>query len=267
MTSWLAELDGRRVTVEVPATTANLGAGYDCLAMALELTNRVGLEVRTWSRGGIELVVEGEGAGELPADGRNRFVQGVEAAIREARGETARGRQLADRDGQQDPARARPRIQRRRDRSAASLPRTRCSATRSPRPTSSASRRGSRGTRTTPPRRSSAGSSSSAAIGDDRRGHPVRRPARPPRRHLHPGAPARHERDAARPPGQGPARGRGREPGAGGDRRRRDRHGPAGRAPAADRGPAPRAVPGGRLSAAAAPRRGRARGRGARCAA
>jgi len=28
---WLAELDGRRVVVEVPATSANLGAGYDCL--------------------------------------------------------------------------------------------------------------------------------------------------------------------------------------------------------------------------------------------
>ncbi|MEW5990698.1 MAG: homoserine kinase [Chloroflexota bacterium] len=86
MTSWLAELDGRRVAVEVPATTANLGAGYDCLAMALELTNRIGLEVRSWGRGAIELSVEGEGAGELPADSRNRFVQGVEAAIREARG-------------------------------------------------------------------------------------------------------------------------------------------------------------------------------------
>lgn len=86
VTSWLAELDGRRVAVEVPATIANLGAGYDCLGMAIELTNRVGLEVRSWSRDGIELSVEGEGDGELPADRRNRFVQGVEAAIREARG-------------------------------------------------------------------------------------------------------------------------------------------------------------------------------------
>jgi homoserine kinase len=91
VTSWLAELDGRRVAVEVPATTANLGAGYDCLGMALALINRVGLEVRTWSRGGIELSVEGEGAGELPADGGNRFVLGVEAAIRAARGEVPEG--------------------------------------------------------------------------------------------------------------------------------------------------------------------------------
>ncbi len=90
-TSWLAELDGRRVAVEVPATTANLGAGYDCLGMALELTNRVVLEVRGWTKSGHELHVEGEGAGELAADGGNRFIQGVEAAIREARGEIPEG--------------------------------------------------------------------------------------------------------------------------------------------------------------------------------
>ncbi len=89
--NWLAELDGRRVVVEVPATTANLGAGYDCLGMALELTDRVGLEVRSWSRGAVELSVDGEGAGELPSDRRNRFVQGVEAAMREARGELPEG--------------------------------------------------------------------------------------------------------------------------------------------------------------------------------
>lgn len=91
MTSWLAELDGRRVTVEVPATTANLGAGYDCLGMALELTNRVVLEVRSWSRAGHELTVEGEGAGELSADTDNRFIRGVEAAIRASRGEVPEG--------------------------------------------------------------------------------------------------------------------------------------------------------------------------------
>jgi homoserine kinase len=91
MTSWLAELDGHRVTVEVPATTANLGAGYDCLGMALDLTNRVVLEVRGWSRGGHTLSVEGEGAGELAADGDNRFIRGVEAAIRAARGHVPDG--------------------------------------------------------------------------------------------------------------------------------------------------------------------------------
>ena len=43
---WLAELDGRRLTVEIPATSANLGAGYDCLGLALDLYDRIELEVR-----------------------------------------------------------------------------------------------------------------------------------------------------------------------------------------------------------------------------
>ena len=88
---WLAELDGRRVTVEVPASSANLGAGYDCLGVALELTNRVELEVRGWSRGEIELTVDGEGSGELSEDRENRFVRGLEAALVEGRGELPDG--------------------------------------------------------------------------------------------------------------------------------------------------------------------------------
>lgn len=91
VTNWLAELDGRRVTVEVPASTANLGAGFDCLAIALGLTNRVELEVRGWSRDDIELTVQGEGEDELTQDRDNRVVQGVEAALREVRGELPEG--------------------------------------------------------------------------------------------------------------------------------------------------------------------------------
>ena len=88
---WLAELDGRRVTVEVPASSANLGAGYDCLGVALALTNRVELEVRGWSRGAIELTIEGEGSDELTDDRDNRFVRGLEAALGAARGELPEG--------------------------------------------------------------------------------------------------------------------------------------------------------------------------------
>ena len=88
---WLAELDGRRVVVEAPASSANLGAGYDCLGVALAIANRVELEVRGWSRGGIELTVEGEGRNELSEDRDNRFVRGLEAGLVEARGELPDG--------------------------------------------------------------------------------------------------------------------------------------------------------------------------------
>jgi homoserine kinase len=82
----LADLDGRTVTVEAPASSANLGAGYDCLGVALAMTDRVEVELRSWSRGVAELSVEGEGAGELPEDRDNRFVRGLEAALTEVRG-------------------------------------------------------------------------------------------------------------------------------------------------------------------------------------
>jgi homoserine kinase len=82
----LAELDGSSVAVEVPASSANLGAGYDCLGVALAMTNRIELEVRVWSRGEIELTVDGEGRNELTEDRENRFVQGLEAALRLAFG-------------------------------------------------------------------------------------------------------------------------------------------------------------------------------------
>ncbi len=65
---WLLELDGRRIRVEVPATSANLGAGYDCIALALELVDQVELEVRSWSRG--EVDADGHRRGRGGAAGR-----------------------------------------------------------------------------------------------------------------------------------------------------------------------------------------------------
>lgn len=61
------------VTVAVPATTANLGPGFDCLGLALGLYNRVTL--REWD--GIRVTVKGEGAGMLPEDGSNPMVEAV----------------------------------------------------------------------------------------------------------------------------------------------------------------------------------------------
>ncbi len=79
----------RRVVVDVPASTANLGAGYDVLAMALDLANRVSVEVLTEPI--VELTVEGEGEGHLAADRHNRFVVALELGIRWALGEVPAG--------------------------------------------------------------------------------------------------------------------------------------------------------------------------------
>jgi homoserine kinase len=56
-------------TFRAPATTANLGPGFDCVGVALDLWNE--LEVTD----GEGVVVEGEGAGELPADESNLVVR------------------------------------------------------------------------------------------------------------------------------------------------------------------------------------------------
>ncbi len=55
--------------VRAPATSANLGPGFDCAAVALDLWNEV--EVTD----GDGIVVEGEGAGELPADETNLAIR------------------------------------------------------------------------------------------------------------------------------------------------------------------------------------------------
>ena len=55
--------------VRAPATSANIGSGFDCAGVALDLWN----ELELTDGGGV--VVEGEGAGELPADFSNLAVQ------------------------------------------------------------------------------------------------------------------------------------------------------------------------------------------------
>jgi homoserine kinase len=87
--SRFADLDGRWVAVEVPATSANLGAGYDCLAVALEIVDRVEVECLARPGAGVELAVEGEGSGELPGDRTNAFVVALERGLAEVRGASA----------------------------------------------------------------------------------------------------------------------------------------------------------------------------------
>ena len=56
---------GQSVTVEVPATSANLGPGFDCFGLALDWRERVNLAV---IEQGYQIEVSGEGAAELPRD-------------------------------------------------------------------------------------------------------------------------------------------------------------------------------------------------------
>jgi homoserine kinase len=56
---------GTSVTVEVPATSANLGPGFDCFGLALDWRERVNLAV---IEQGYQIEVSGEGAAELPRD-------------------------------------------------------------------------------------------------------------------------------------------------------------------------------------------------------
>jgi homoserine kinase len=53
--------------VTVPATTANLGPGFDCLGLALSLYNRIEMSPAA----SLSLRVEGEGEGHLAKGGRN----------------------------------------------------------------------------------------------------------------------------------------------------------------------------------------------------
>jgi homoserine kinase len=58
-------IPGTSITVEVPATSANLGPGFDCFGLALDWRERVSLAV---IEHGYQLEVSGEGAAELPRD-------------------------------------------------------------------------------------------------------------------------------------------------------------------------------------------------------
>lgn len=69
-------------SVTAPASSGNLGPGFDVLAMALELRNRVQVKA-----GGGSVIVKGHGAGTLPQDATNLVARAFEIAA---------GRSIAD---------------------------------------------------------------------------------------------------------------------------------------------------------------------------
>ncbi|MBM3959064.1 MAG: homoserine kinase [SAR202 cluster bacterium] len=69
----------RRVTVRVPATTANIGPGFDCIGFALDIWNETTVE-----RAPFGFQIEGEGEASLPRDSRNLVITGLMSAFRAA---------------------------------------------------------------------------------------------------------------------------------------------------------------------------------------
>jgi len=70
-----AGLAGRAVTVKVPATTANLGPGFDTLGLALSLYDILTVSVRP--EPGATVQVTGVGEGEVPTDESNLVVRAI----------------------------------------------------------------------------------------------------------------------------------------------------------------------------------------------
>ncbi len=69
----------RSLTIRVPATSANLGPGFDCLGAALDFSNEVTVERIPQ---GLEIEVSGEGAGELSRGADNRVFAAFSAGCR-----------------------------------------------------------------------------------------------------------------------------------------------------------------------------------------
>jgi homoserine kinase len=66
---------GRSVLVKVPATTANLGPGFDTLGLALSLYDELIVTART--KPGATVQIEGVGVGEVPTDESNLVVRSI----------------------------------------------------------------------------------------------------------------------------------------------------------------------------------------------
>ncbi|GAA2778344.1 homoserine kinase [Saccharopolyspora taberi] len=72
------------VEVTVPASTANLGSGFDALGMALSLYDTVHAEVVDGPPGSVRVDVEGCGAGAVPADERHLVARMAHLALADA---------------------------------------------------------------------------------------------------------------------------------------------------------------------------------------
>jgi homoserine kinase len=65
-------MNRRSITIRIPASTANLGPGFDCLGLALNLWNETVLSI---TKNGLEIKIQGEGRDVLPHDRQNQIVR------------------------------------------------------------------------------------------------------------------------------------------------------------------------------------------------
>lgn len=72
---------GTKAIVTVPASSANLGPGFDTLGIALSLYDTVEVEV---TNSGLEVEIFGEGAEDLPRDGSHLVVKAIRSALNAA---------------------------------------------------------------------------------------------------------------------------------------------------------------------------------------
>jgi homoserine kinase len=77
---------GRPVVVRVPATSANLGPGFDCLGLAFDVYDVVTVEAFEPEPGAptAEITVEGEGVGGVPLDESHLVVRSVRDGLARA---------------------------------------------------------------------------------------------------------------------------------------------------------------------------------------
>ncbi len=69
---------GTAVRIRVPGSSANLGPGFDSLGLGLGVYDEVAV---TATDGGLEVVVDGEGAGDVPLDASHLVVRAVEQGL------------------------------------------------------------------------------------------------------------------------------------------------------------------------------------------
>jgi len=75
-------VEEKTVKVKVPGTTANCGPGFDSLGIACNLYNELELTLR--KKGKLVIEIMGEGAQNIPCDGRNVVWKSIQYLLHQA---------------------------------------------------------------------------------------------------------------------------------------------------------------------------------------